>query len=65
MSLFCFNSACTQLSLFCCTSNTIMACCLSLKILGVYFKSSLSKEKVQHQLFSCTKTDIVISDVKF
>ncbi|KAJ9056976.1 hypothetical protein DSO57_1026923 [Entomophthora muscae] len=64
MSIFFSNSACTQLSSFYCTSNTIMACCLSLNILGVYFKRSLSKEEVQHQLFSCTKAEIVISDAK-
>ncbi|KAJ9059040.1 hypothetical protein DSO57_1006518 [Entomophthora muscae] len=63
MALFCSGPARTLLSSSCCTSNTILVSFASLNILGVYFEPSLSKNKVQRLLLSCTKADLVLGDV--
>ncbi|KAJ9076405.1 hypothetical protein DSO57_1026607 [Entomophthora muscae] len=63
MALFCSGSACALLSFSRCTINTILVSFASLNILGVYFEPSLSKNKVQRLLLSCTKADLVLGDV--
>ncbi|KAJ9071891.1 hypothetical protein DSO57_1032764 [Entomophthora muscae] len=63
MALFCSGSARALLSSSRCTSNTILVSFASLNILSVYFEPSLSKNKVQRLLLSCTKADLVQRDV--
>ncbi|KAJ9079494.1 hypothetical protein DSO57_1034852 [Entomophthora muscae] len=63
MALFCSNSARAMLSSTRRTKNTILACRASLYFLSVYFNPLSQSKRVQHQLFSYTKVDVVLGDV--